>query len=67
MAPLDSTYQLLGGGIDGSIGAMPSWVLGCIAVAAVAFSLIKARNKRARYAPKSSDDLLGYLGVLDIP
>jgi D-xylose transport system permease protein len=49
VAPLDPTYQLLGGGIDGSIGATPSWILGCIAVAAVAFSLIKARNKRARY------------------
>ncbi len=49
VAPLDATYQLLGGGVDGSIGATASWVLGLIAVAAVAFFSIKARNKRGRY------------------
>ncbi len=49
VAPLDPVYQLLGGGIDGSIGATPSWVLGLIAVAAVIFFSLKARAKRARY------------------
>jgi D-xylose transport system permease protein len=49
VAPLDPVYQLLGGGIDGSIGATPSWVLGLIAVAAVVFFSLKARAKRARY------------------
>ncbi|HIP80172.1 MAG TPA: sugar ABC transporter permease, partial [Kiloniellaceae bacterium] len=49
VAPLDPTYQLLGGGIDGSIGATASWALGLIAVAAVAFFSLKARAKRARY------------------
>lgn len=49
VAPLDPVYQLLGGGIDGSIGASASWVLGLVAVAAVAFFSIKARSKRGRY------------------
>lgn len=49
VAPLDPVYQLLGGGIDGSIGATASWVLGLVAVAAVAFFSIKVRSKRARY------------------
>lgn len=49
VAPLDPVYQLLGGGIDGSIGATASWVLGLTAVAAVVFFSIKARSKRARY------------------
>ncbi len=49
VAPLDPTYQLLGGGIDGSIGATASWVLGLIAVALVAFFSIKARKKRGSY------------------
>jgi D-xylose transport system permease protein len=49
VAPLDPVYQLLGGGIDGSIGATASWTLGLIAVAAVVFLSVKARAKRARY------------------
>lgn len=49
VAPLDPVYQLLGGGIDGSIGATASWVLGLVAAAAVGFFSIKARTKRARY------------------
>lgn len=49
VAPLDPVYQLLGGGIDGSIGATASWTLGLIAVAAVAFFAMKARAKRARF------------------
>jgi len=49
VAPLDPVFQLLGGGIDGSIGATASWALGLIAVAAVVFSAVKGRSKRARY------------------
>lgn len=49
VAPLDPTYQLLGGGVDGSIGATASWILGLTAVAAVAFFSIKARKKRGSY------------------
>jgi len=49
VAPLDPVYQLLGGGVDGSIGATASWTLGLIAVAAVIFFSMKARAKRARY------------------
>ena len=33
IAPLDPTFQLLGGGIDGTLGAFWSWVVGLIAVA----------------------------------
>jgi D-xylose transport system permease protein len=33
VAPLDPVYQLLGGGIDGSIGATASWTLGLSAMA----------------------------------
>src|SRR3546814_11891016 len=49
VAPLDPTFQLLGGGIDGSIGATASWALGLVAVAAVVFFAVKARSKRLRY------------------
>ncbi|GAB4352187.1 MAG: sugar ABC transporter permease [Kiloniellaceae bacterium] len=49
VAPLDPVYQLLGGGVDGSIGATASWALGLAAVAAVVFFSLAARAKRARY------------------
>ncbi len=49
VAPLDPTYQLLGGGIDGSIGATWSWILGVAAIAALVWWSLSARRKRARY------------------
>ncbi|MGF1628113.1 MAG: sugar ABC transporter permease [Kiloniellaceae bacterium] len=49
VAPLDPVYQLLGGGVDGSIGATASWALGLVAVAAVVYFSVRARGKRARY------------------
>jgi len=49
VAPLDPNYQLLGGGIDGSIGAFWSWVLGALAIAAVVWLAVNARRKRARF------------------
>jgi D-xylose transport system permease protein len=33
VAPMDKTYQILGGGIDGSIGATWSWILAVVAIA----------------------------------
>ncbi len=45
VAPLNPVYQLLGGGIDGSIGATWSWILGIIAIAWLTFSTIRQRHK----------------------
>ena len=49
IAPLDSTYQLLGGGSRGSIGAGASWILGIVASAGIIALLIKNRRQRHRY------------------
>jgi D-xylose transport system permease protein len=49
VAPLDPTYQLLGGGIHGSIGATWSWALAGLAMVAVAFNMIRSRRQRARF------------------
>jgi len=49
VAPLDPTYQLLGGGIDGSIGATWSWVLGGLAMLAVAYNAYRSRSQRKRF------------------
>lgn len=49
VAPMDPTYQLLGGGIDGSIGANASWILGAVAVAMVILISSGARAKRRSF------------------
>jgi len=49
VAPLDPTYQLLGGGIAGSIGATWSWIVGIVAIAALAGLLWRARRSRQRH------------------
>jgi D-xylose transport system permease protein len=49
VAPLDPTYELLGGGLDGSIGALWSWILGLIAVVCVVVGAVRSRAKRRRF------------------
>jgi len=49
LAPLDKTFQLLGGGTRGSLGDWKSWLLGGLACAAIAGGLVLARRRRLRY------------------
>ncbi|HET7182409.1 MAG TPA: sugar ABC transporter permease [Candidatus Limnocylindrales bacterium] len=53
IAPLDQTFQMLGGGTVGtrvgSLGDVGSWVLGAIACAAIVASLAFARRRKRRY------------------
>ena len=49
LAPLSSTYQQIGGGIQGSIGEAWSWVVGVAACAWVIAQSLYARRSRARY------------------
>ena len=46
IAPMDPTYQLLGGGIDGSIGATWSWVVGFVAIALLGWATWRSRRSR---------------------
>jgi D-xylose transport system permease protein len=68
MAPLDSTFRLLGGGPAGSIGEVASWVVGLIAIAGIIYSLIANRRRRRRYGfslrPMWAEILIGTIGVL---
>jgi D-xylose transport system permease protein len=50
LAPLDSTFQLLGGGTRGSLGEWRSWLLGALGCAGIAFSIVVARRRRRRYS-----------------
>lgn len=48
VAPLNSTFQLLGGGIAGSIGAFWSWVLGLVGIAVLVGNRLFTRQRRSR-------------------
>ncbi len=68
LAPLDKTFQLLGGGTRGSLGEWKSWLLGGLACAGIAYSIVAARRRRQRYRfalrPLGVDIGLGVLGGL---
>lgn len=49
VAPMDTTFQLLGGGSEGAIGEVGSWVVAGLACAAIIWSLINSRRQRKRY------------------
>jgi D-xylose transport system permease protein len=49
VAPMDKTYQVLGGGIDGSIGATWSWLLAAVAIAWMLINTIMGRRRSRKY------------------
>lgn len=68
LAPLDKSFQLIGGGPRGSLGEWKSWVLAIVACAAIAFSLSMARRRRQRHdlplRPLGIDFGLGIFGCV---
>lgn len=66
VAPLDSTFQLMGGGPAGAIGALASWGVAGLACAGIVAYLVYARRQRRRFnfAPRPfwADVTLGALG-----
>ena len=66
VAPLDSTFRLLGGGPTGSLGDVASWVLGLILCVGIGFSLVTARRRRSRHGfplrPMWAEVALGLVG-----
>lgn len=49
VAPMDSTFRLLGGGPAGSVGAMVSWIIGLIVCAAIVALIVNSRRQRKRF------------------
>ncbi|MGD8292600.1 MAG: sugar ABC transporter permease [Desulfobacterales bacterium] len=52
VAPMDKTYQILGGGIDGSIGATWSWILAGMAILWMLTNTIMVRRSCRKYGFK---------------
>lgn len=63
---LDPTFQLIGGGAQGSVGGTITWLLGILGCAAIVFLLINGRRQRRRYGfpvrPMWAEILLGVVG-----
>ena len=49
IAPLNETFQLLGGGLDGTIGVFWSWIVCALAIAAVAVLVWRGRQRRSAH------------------
>lgn len=49
IAPMDEHFQVLGGGLAGSVGAFWSWVAGVVAIVALAGYSFRSRARRQRY------------------
>ena len=63
---LDSSFQLIGGGAEGSIGGTATWILGIIGCLPIVALLISGRRQRRRYGfpvrPVWAEVLLGVIG-----
>jgi D-xylose transport system permease protein len=49
IAPVDSTFALLGGGPNGAIGDVGSWAFGLLACIGIAVTLVAGRRRRRKY------------------
>jgi D-xylose transport system permease protein len=68
VAPLDTTFKLMGGGPEGSIGAAWSWTVGVLACAAVVALLAHSRTRRRQFQfplrPMAAEIFLGLVTAL---
>ncbi|MFO1174687.1 MAG: sugar ABC transporter permease [Paracoccaceae bacterium] len=66
ISPIDSTFQLLGGGPYGSIGATGSWIVGLLAASAILWMLYTGRVQRRKHGftlrPMWAEYFLGAVG-----
>lgn len=49
VAPMDDTFRLMGGGTQGAIGAVASWIVGIVACVAVIAAIWNGRVQRRRF------------------
>ena len=49
ISPMDETFQKLGGGLEGTIGEMWSWVVGGLGIIGIVFFFVQSRLRKQRY------------------
>ena len=68
IAPMDTTYQLMGGGALGSIGFLWSWILCSLVCVAILLMIVMGRRQRRRFnfpqRPVWAEATLAALGCL---
>ena len=68
IGPLDSTFQLLGGGPRGSLGETLSWLVAALAITGLVYGIVASRRRRRRYGfplrAVWADVTLGVIGSL---
>ena len=67
IAPMDSVFQLLGGGPKGSLGEVGSWAIGIVACLGIVYTLTATRRRGRRYGfpvrPVWAEAVIMMLGV----
>lgn len=70
VAPMDTTFQVLGGGSRGSVGEMGSWIIAVIACLAIVGLLIQDRRNRRKFGftlrPMWAVITLGVVGCMAV-
>ena len=70
IAPLDTNFQLLGGGAYGSIGATASWVVGAVVSVGIVLAIVNSRRQRRRFnfplRPIWAEVTLGVIGCVAV-
>ncbi len=70
VAPLDENFALMGGGIAGSIGFWPSWIVGILGCFVVVYFILNGRRQRKRFKfplrPIWAECLMGGAGIAAI-
>lgn len=68
IAPVDTTFALIGGGPYGTIGATGTWIVGVLACIGIVALLISGRRQRIRFdfplRPRWAEYLIGSVGCL---
>ena len=64
IAPLDETYQRLGGGAAGSIGVAASWLVGAVGCAWLGWYVWSTRRERAKYTADQAPAWIDVVKVL---
>ena len=68
IAPVDSTFALIGGGPYGTIGATGSWIVGVLVCIGIVALLISGRRQRIRFGfplrPMWAEYVIGGVGTI---